>query len=134
VDSAAIQKLKELPLRNIAILAVSLALGSGCASIPAPTTSRPQNPANPTATESPRSAFEPVRLDKTAEMSEPRTDSHVSHSMSSMSQSSDGVSGTEPIIIGYTCSMHPEVRSPEPGECPKCGMDLVPVSEPEKKP
>ncbi len=25
----------------------------------------------------------------------------------------------------YTCPMHPEVTSPTPGECPKCGMDLV---------
>ena len=28
----------------------------------------------------------------------------------------------------YSCPMHPEVRSPEPGKCPKCGMDLVPAS------
>ena len=27
----------------------------------------------------------------------------------------------------YTCPMHPEVRSHEPGQCPKCGMTLVPV-------
>ena len=27
----------------------------------------------------------------------------------------------------YTCPMHPEVRSNEPGQCPKCGMTLVPV-------
>ena len=26
----------------------------------------------------------------------------------------------------YTCPMHPEVESEEPGQCPKCGMDLVP--------
>lgn len=31
---------------------------------------------------------------------------------------------------GYTCPMHPEVRSDEPGACPKCGMDLVPVRDP----
>jgi len=31
----------------------------------------------------------------------------------------------------YTCSMHPEVISEEPGECPICGMDLVPVSSTE---
>ncbi|MGE5731949.1 MAG: copper-transporting P-type ATPase [Gemmatimonas sp.] len=29
----------------------------------------------------------------------------------------------------YTCPMHPEVRSPIPGSCPKCGMALVPVGE-----
>ncbi len=27
----------------------------------------------------------------------------------------------------YTCPMHPEVRQPGPGKCPKCGMTLVPV-------
>src|SRR5690606_25051935 len=27
----------------------------------------------------------------------------------------------------YTCSMHPQIRSPEPGKCPICGMDLIPV-------
>lgn len=25
----------------------------------------------------------------------------------------------------YTCPMHPEVQSTEPGNCPKCGMFLV---------
>jgi hypothetical protein len=25
----------------------------------------------------------------------------------------------------YQCPMHPEVISPQPGKCPKCGMDLV---------
>lgn len=29
----------------------------------------------------------------------------------------------------YTCSMHPEVRGKEGDKCPKCGMDLVPISD-----
>jgi manganese oxidase len=32
----------------------------------------------------------------------------------------------KPQAASYTCSMHPEVVSDKPGECPKCGMDLVP--------
>lgn len=28
----------------------------------------------------------------------------------------------------YTCSMHPQIRQDEPGLCPICAMDLVPVS------
>ena len=28
--------------------------------------------------------------------------------------------------VFYTCPMHPEVRQPGPGACPKCGMTLVP--------
>lgn len=27
----------------------------------------------------------------------------------------------------YTCPMHPDVREPVPGKCPKCGMTLEPV-------
>lgn len=29
----------------------------------------------------------------------------------------------------YTCSMHPQVRKEEQGDCPICGMDLIPVDE-----
>ena len=25
----------------------------------------------------------------------------------------------------WTCSMHPQIRQPEPGDCPICGMDLI---------
>ena len=28
----------------------------------------------------------------------------------------------------WTCSMHPQIRQPKPGQCPLCGMDLIPVS------
>lgn len=28
-----------------------------------------------------------------------------------------------------TCSMHPQIRQNEPGDCPICGMDLIPLSE-----
>lgn len=28
----------------------------------------------------------------------------------------------------WTCSMHPQIREDEPGQCPICGMDLIPVS------
>ncbi|MDO9532538.1 MAG: heavy metal translocating P-type ATPase [Deltaproteobacteria bacterium] len=30
----------------------------------------------------------------------------------------------------YTCPMHPEVREPKPGACPKCGMALEPAGAP----
>ena len=29
----------------------------------------------------------------------------------------------------YTCKMHPEVISNQPGKCPKCGMNLVPKQD-----
>ena len=28
----------------------------------------------------------------------------------------------------WTCSMHPQIHKPQPGSCPICGMDLIPVS------
>lgn len=27
----------------------------------------------------------------------------------------------------YTCSMHPEIVRDAPGNCPKCGMTLIPI-------
>lgn len=32
----------------------------------------------------------------------------------------------------YTCSMHPQIRQDEPGQCPICAMDLIPVDEAEQ--
>ncbi len=29
----------------------------------------------------------------------------------------------------WTCSMHPQIRQNEPGDCPICGMDLIPLLE-----
>lgn len=29
----------------------------------------------------------------------------------------------------YTCSMHPQIRQNEPGKCPICGMELIPVAQ-----
>lgn len=36
----------------------------------------------------------------------------------------DHLAGEETI---WTCSMHPQIRQPEPGQCPICGMDLIPL-------
>jgi Cu(I)/Ag(I) efflux system membrane fusion protein len=29
----------------------------------------------------------------------------------------------------WTCSMHPQIRQDSPGQCPICGMDLIPLSD-----
>lgn len=43
----------------------------------------------------------------------------------STSDSTVESSEEEPAV--WTCSMHPHVRSAEPGSCPICGMDLIPL-------
>ncbi len=37
-------------------------------------------------------------------------------------QSSEIVQGTI-----WTCAMHPQIKMHEPGKCPICGMDLIPL-------
>lgn len=32
-------------------------------------------------------------------------------------------------VSEWTCSMHPQIRQNEPGDCPLCGMDLIPVGQ-----
>lgn len=48
-------------------------------------------------------------------------------------ESAEHAHGTSDTATGgrevYTCPMHPEVVSDRPGECSKCGMDLVPEGE-----
>lgn len=36
-------------------------------------------------------------------------------------------------ILYWTCSMHPEVKSDKEGNCPICGMNLIPVRKGDKK-
>src|SRR5436309_9762177 len=38
-----------------------------------------------------------------------------------------GASGKPSNVDYYTCTMHPSVHSKDPGKCPICSMDLVPV-------
>lgn len=34
---------------------------------------------------------------------------------------------TEDVETTWTCSMHPQIKRNEPGDCPICGMDLIPL-------
>jgi Cu(I)/Ag(I) efflux system membrane fusion protein len=48
---------------------------------------------------------------------------------SNLSDASPQTTADEPSsgeIEYWTCTMHPEVRQSEPGDCPQCGMELVP--------
>lgn len=50
----------------------------------------------------------------------PRSSPMENHDMHQHSDESSAV---------WTCSMHPQIRQSEPGSCPICGMDLIPLSE-----
>src|SRR5947199_3442278 len=41
--------------------------------------------------------------------------------------SREGATGKPDSVDYYTCTMHPSVHSKDPGKCPICSMDLVPV-------
>ncbi|HLO91694.1 MAG TPA: heavy metal-binding domain-containing protein [Lentimicrobium sp.] len=51
---------------------------------------------------------------------------NTSNTESNAGQIEDTASaGKQQLAAVYTCPMHPEVTSDQPGKCPKCGMDLV---------
>jgi hypothetical protein len=61
----------------------------------------PSSPANPSGQEAPWQLVAPVPV------------------------SAAPAASTPPGVV-YVCPMHPEVTSPSPGRCPKCGMELQP--------
>ena len=57
---------------------------------------------------------------------------HASHDVSARGSGetdhvSAGCQGDHQSVDQYICPMHPEVVANQPGDCPKCGMHLVPV-------
>ncbi len=59
----------------------------------------------------------------------------IGWSVGGPSSSSEKSGGTSPVTEEksaqiWTCSMHPQIKLPEPGQCPICFMDLIPL-EPE---
>src|SRR6201993_3749940 len=48
-----------------------------------------------------------------------------------MASCSKGPTAKDSNIDYWTCTMHPSVHSKDPGKCPMCSMDLVPVMKKE---
>jgi len=46
--------------------------------------------------------------------------------LSSVNLSTAAVATVEPQVEYWTCTMHPDIRQADAGNCPKCGMELVP--------
>jgi membrane fusion protein, copper/silver efflux system len=52
----------------------------------------------------------------------------IFHSPENKNQGHDQKAEIENSTI-WTCSMHPEIKMDEPGKCPICGMDLIPLEQ-----
>jgi len=63
---------------------------------------------------------EKFRADPTRYVHRPQHDEHIHHETP---LTAPGASGS----AEYTCPMHPEIRQPQPGNCPICGMTLEAV-------
>src|ERR1041385_6313107 len=50
-------------------------------------------------------------------------------SLLGMASCSKGPTAKDSNIDYWTCTMHPSVHSKNPGKCPICSMDLVPVTK-----
>jgi Cu(I)/Ag(I) efflux system membrane fusion protein len=57
---------------------------------------------------------------------------HAAHGLAREGSPAAPAAGAEGEIAYYTCAMHPSVRSAEPGACPICSMELVPVTAEEQ--
>ncbi len=106
-------------LRIVVVLTLGAGVVSaGCASAEMPVIQTAADPGAPVA-DAPMSnvlqpSFDPDAL---APAGPGATGGHQGHGMPSEPAQADA---------GFTCVMHPEVMSDKPGNCPKCGMVLVP--------
>ncbi len=55
----------------------------------------------------------------------------VTHNATTHQGAIKPIPGEKQVI--YTCPMHPDIHSPSPGSCPKCGMELVQSNTPVNK-
>ncbi len=67
-------------------------------------------------------------LGLTMRTNHPAPPDHVHAAVSDPAKGNDPAHIPEKQVQMWTCSMHPQIRSPKPGKCPICGMDLIPVT------
>src|SRR5215217_3895887 len=53
---------------------------------------------------------------------------HAGHRQGAASAKSTGTIGTAATGAQWACPMHPEILRDSPGDCPICGMALVPIA------
>jgi hypothetical protein len=112
---------------------------AACATDPPPRAAQ-IDPANPSATEArplevSHSTPAALKEEPTAETPAPPAADGAAASAVQRPRGGDadgGAAKPEEAQV-YTCPMHPEVLSPKPGVCPKCGMKLVLKTPPPKQ-
>jgi Cu(I)/Ag(I) efflux system membrane fusion protein len=102
-------RIPDLPL---VALALAAALAAGCSATP------DEAPPEPAAAAHDHAGQNPAARDDAG-------DGHAGDGLER--QGAASAAAARDGIAHYTCSMHPAVRSAEPGDCPLCSMDLVPV-------
>ncbi len=140
------------------LIASSGLLFVGCATNLAPPPFTPDHPASAQAAEAPRPRAPRLTVDaltratksQLARHGAPEADDHPANP--AMHQHMSGMEGmgampantapetkampeskASPAANDYwTCVMHPEIHADKPGQCPKCGMDLVKKEAPAK--
>ncbi|MFL5358205.1 heavy metal-binding domain-containing protein [Archangium sp.] len=114
------------------LVAGALALGlSACALGAAERVPSLADPSNPGAPESPVHGMAAILANDASAFSSLE---EPSGGAAPHSHSHGGTEAGTSAAAVYTCPMHPEVTSPEPGRCPKCGMNLVLREPNEAKP
>ncbi|TVM15031.1 efflux RND transporter periplasmic adaptor subunit [Oceanidesulfovibrio indonesiensis] len=69
----------------------------------------------------------PSRAPEKPATDQPAADGHEDHDHAAAEQpAASGESGGD---VVWTCSMHPQIQLPEPGQCPICFMDLIPLTD-----
>lgn len=98
---------------------------AGCASVPAPTTKAPDNPASALAAEGRLQKLEVFDLEAPSAPSpaNPATPA-MDHSKMDHSATEAKPVATAPDSETYTCVMHPQIAELKAGKCPICGMAL----------
>src|SRR5688572_11458658 len=119
-------------------LGLTLALGmAGCAATYTEQPLPPGHPANPDAPSAPASQRTRT-LDVTGaappadSVTPPPAGAHAGHDHGQSHQAQNPATDPAqvPAATAYTCPMHPDVVSDQPGRCPRCGMSLVEKKEP----
>jgi hypothetical protein len=120
---------------SIVGMALFASVLGGCAPVEPPPVG-PNHPASPDAAQAPEASFPDALVVDEANLPaiplEMQPGGVMDHGGGMMQPRVAGMDTTRPASSTsneaeiYTCPMHPEVLSKQPGKCPKCGMELVP--------